>query len=112
MYRISARILFPGDWLVDNLCGQWPHPTDLWPDASSSTVTLEREVVSHPSALICKAEEAGCLAGLLPTVTKLPFAMVGGMYVSAVGSLSLGDVPSEEIVKLRLPLLPPAPQDH
>lgn len=62
---MSSRVLFPGVWLVDNLCGQWPHPTDLWLDASSSsTVTLERLVVSYPSGLICKAEETAYLPGL------------------------------------------------
>lgn len=61
---MSPRVLLPGGWLVVNLCGQWPYPTDLWPYASSSTVTLERLVVSYPSGLICKAEETAYLAGL------------------------------------------------
>lgn len=65
---MSSRVLFPGVWLVDNLCGQWPYSTDLWPDASSSTVTLEKLVVSYPSGLICKAEETAYLAGLAASI--------------------------------------------
>lgn len=74
-------------------------------------MTLESVVVSQPSNLICKAEEAACPQGCRQ-LTKLPFAIVGGMHVSAGESLSLGDMPSEEILLLRLPPLPPAPQNH
>lgn len=56
-------------------------------------MTLERVVVSHSSKHICEAKEAACPQGYLPpTLTKLPFAIVEGLHVSAGESLSLGDV--------------------